>query len=165
MIANDDNVELFHAIFYDDINRLCKAAERDGVNTVNDNMETPLIYAVMMEKSHIVSWLLAHGADMYSRDIFGDTAFHLAAKKGLLDIVNYFCIYKIQIDILGDEGLTALNYAVIFDHNDVASLLVKKGASLTIADNLFHKTPLDRILEKGQSSTDWAELVKPNNTL
>lgn len=152
MIVNDDQVELFHAIFYDDIKRIGKAVEKYGINAVNHDMETPLIYAVMMEKCQIVNWLLAHGADMYLRNIFGDTAFHLAAKKGLLDIVDSFCVREIQLDILGDEGYTALNYAVTFDHDNVAKLLIKKGASLAIADDLFHKTPLDRILEKGKSN-------------
>jgi ankyrin repeat protein len=145
-------VEVFHAIYYDNLVALEETTNRHGIETLNGNGETPLIYAVMMEKSRLVQWLLDHGANMYAKNIFGDTAFHLAAKKGYPKIVKLFCDHSIDLDIVGDEENTALNYAVTFCHDEVAEYLIEQGASLKIPDNIFNKTPLDRIREKKKDS-------------
>jgi ankyrin repeat protein len=147
-----NSVEVFHAIFYDDLVALEKAINRHGIETLCGNEETPLIYAVMMEKPRLVQWLIEHGANMYAKNIFGDTAFHLAAKKGYSEIVKSFCDHSIDLDIVGDEENTALNYAVTFGHDEVAAYLIEQGASLKIPDNIFNKTPLDRIREKKKDS-------------
>jgi ankyrin repeat protein len=143
-----NEIEVFHAIYNDDLVALEKATNRNGIETLNGDEETPLIYSVMMEKPRLAQWLLEHGANMYAKNIFGDTAFHLSAKKGYLEIVKYFCNHNIDLDIVGDEENTALNYAVTFSHDEVAKYLIEQGASLKIPDNIFNKTPLDRIREK-----------------
>lgn len=147
----EEEVIIFHAIYNDDLTALGKALERFDINYYQEDSfgETPLIYAVMMEKDRIVEWLLDHGADMYSKNIFDDTAFHLAAKKGYFPMVRSFCEHGIMIDVVGQEGFTALNYAVWRDHNEIAAYLIEQGASLDIPDAFFNKTPFDQIKDKG----------------
>lgn len=52
------------------------------------------------------------------------------------------------MDFLGQEGFTALNYAIKFCHDEVAEYLIRKGASLDIADDVFHQTAMDLIVKK-----------------
>ncbi|GHT87935.1 hypothetical protein AGMMS49960_05540 [Betaproteobacteria bacterium] len=140
--------EVFHAIYHDDLTALDASIKKYGTEVIISEEETPLIYAVMMVKPRLVQCLLEHGANMYARNISNDTAFHLAASKGHLDIVKLFCDHGIDLNIVGDEENTALNYAVTFCHDEIAEYLIGQGASLEIPDNIFNKTPLDRIREK-----------------
>lgn len=93
---------MFRAICHNDISALEVAVKKYGIN-IFDNFEedeiidaskgeTPLIHAVLWEKLDLVKWLIENGANKYITNIFDDTAFHLAAKKGYLDIVKFFLI-------------------------------------------------------------------------
>ena len=144
-------VDLFNAIYDDDLEALKRCSKKYGVN-IDHNQETPLIYAVMMEKERLVDWLLGQGADMYARNIFEDTAFHLAAKKGYLEMVKMFCEYGVDMDMVGQEGFTALNYAVKFGFDEVAEFLIKQGASLNVPDDVFKETPLDLIRKRNKTN-------------
>ena len=151
-MEDEGDVAIFHAIYNDDLVALEKELTRFNINFYIDQFgETPLLYAVMMEKYRMVDCLLDHGADMYIKNIFGDTAFHLAAKSGYFDMVRSFCAHNIMIDVVGQEGFTALNYAVWLDFTNIAKFLIERGASLNIPDDVAHKTPLDRIKEKGNN--------------
>jgi ankyrin repeat protein len=141
---------IFSAIRNDDTAFMEQWSKEFDVNfSDNDDFDvTPLIYASMGNNAVAAKWLLDNGADMYAQNIFDDTAFHMAAKKGFLDIVKSFCEHGVNIDVVGQEGFTSLNYAVNFEFDDVAAYLIGRGASIDIPDDVFHKTPLDRIREK-----------------
>jgi ankyrin repeat protein len=158
--------DVFHAIYYDDIDALKKLSGEYSFDFFSDGAfpETPLIYAVMMKKDRLVDFILNKKADMYARNIFGDTAFHLAAKKGFLEIVKSFCEHGVSIDVVGQDGFTSLNYAINFGFDNVAAYLIEHGASLNISDNIFHKTPLDRIREKMPHSGRLATDLSPDLT-
>lgn len=142
-------VNLFNAIFDNDLTALIKFEKIYGLKLVLDSWdETPLIYAVKQERPALVKWMLHKGANIYFRNMFGDTAFHLAVKFGNLEMVRYFDECKTDWDTAGQEGFTALNYAVSRSYVDIAKFLIQKNASLDIQDEVFHMTPRQIILAK-----------------
>ncbi|RUS67839.1 hypothetical protein CUZ56_00319 [Saezia sanguinis] len=147
-----ENDLIFNLIYNEDIPGIELWSKSNNINIYSEDYfeRTPLIYAVNMEKSLIVEWLLEHGADMYSRNIFDDTAFHLAAKKGLIFIVKNFCRLGYEIDTLGQDDMTGLNYAIQWDHDEVAAYLISQGASLSIPDSVFKLNAKDRIIKKNK---------------
>jgi ankyrin repeat protein len=82
---------------------------------------TPMLWAAWADRSDVLSWLLDHGADVNQRATFGGPTH--------------------------GEGVTALHLAAQLGHLEVARLLAKRGADLTIRDALYNGTPLG-----------WAEL-------
>ncbi len=47
----------------------------------------------------------------------------------------------VPVDARGDMGGTALHWACWMGHADIVTLLLARGASLTVEDNQFHGTP------------------------
>jgi hypothetical protein len=67
----------------------------------------------------------------------------MSAVQGNLEAVELFLASGVPIDFAVEDGRTALLSAVIFDHADVATFLLKMGADVNIADSnnatpLFH---------------------------
>lgn len=148
-----DKIELeeiiYKAIYYNDIPTLEKYIDIYGTNTIgyflSEPGETPLFAAVRDEQPNAVDWLINAGADMYFKNPFQDNVLHLAARKGLLDIVEMLCEHNMLLDIIGQDGFTALNWAIHMRHDDVAICLINHGASLDIPDSEFSESPRDRI--------------------
>ncbi|KAG8432054.1 hypothetical protein GDO86_019521, partial [Hymenochirus boettgeri] len=55
----------------------------------------------------------------------GLSSFHLAASRGLPDILNIIISYKVEVNAKTDEGSTALHLASIFCHPECVNLLLK----------------------------------------
>lgn len=149
--ANEIN-EIFMAIYNNNIEKLSKLIKLHGTEALNFFEETPLIYATMIEKSQAIDILLNNNANMYSKNYLGETAFHLASKKGLIDIVKIFCNHNINLDIRSQEGFTALCYAAFFKKYEVAEYLIKKGASLFIPEEVTNKNAYDLITTGSNSN-------------
>lgn len=67
----------------------------------------------------------------------GLTAFHLACKKGFIEIVRLFIENRIQIDFATSNysgELTSLMLATKFGHLEIVRLLVEHGATINIYD-------------------------------
>jgi ankyrin repeat protein len=73
-------------------------------------------------------------------DSNGDHLLHIAAQRGDVATVQLLIRAGVDVNQLGDMGCTALHYARMKGHDDVAALLLVNGASETLL-NQFGKPP------------------------
>jgi uncharacterized protein len=106
--------------------------------------------------------LLTAGADINSRDKYGQTALMIAARTGESSVVRFLVNNGAGLDYTAKYGLSALMLAVIGGHADIVRALVEAGADLTIrgtgAPGFAGKTALD--LATAQSRSDLAAMLR-----
>ena len=76
----------------------------------------------------------------------GDNLLHLAAKYDWMGLAKLMLKYQKDIDVIGQEGCTALGYALYFGNYDMARFLVRHGANIDVPDELL-----------GKSARQWAQ--------
>jgi ankyrin repeat protein len=79
-----------------------------------------------------VRGLLGNGADVDSKDQYGQTALMMAAKKGYTDIVRLLVKSRAKLDAAAKYNLTALMLAVINGNTEIVRILVEAGANTTV---------------------------------
>jgi ankyrin repeat protein len=108
------------------------------INAKHGNDETTLLHRTAESGYEaMVKLLLGSGSDVMSRDKFGNTALHLAAEKGFVNICR--SLIKGGVDInakMGEYSLTALHLAVRSIRKEIVSLLVEHGVNLEEEDAL-----------------------------
>lgn len=122
-----------------------------NVNTIEEfHNQTPLMWAAAATRNAgaLVKLLLAKGANVKPRAMFTDwpsqitnepraqyrpvgglTALLYAARDGCYDCVEALIGAGADVNVPTPEGVTALMLALDNDHNDVAKLLLDRGAS------------------------------------
>ena len=126
------------------------------VNTIEKfHNQTPLMYAAASASNagEMVKLLLAKGADVKPRALYSDwdsqitsepraqyrptgglTALLYAARGGCFDCVEELAGAGADVNIPTPEGVTPLMIALDNDHNDVAKLLLDRGANPNVWD-------------------------------
>lgn len=74
------------------------------------------------------------------KDSNGDHLLHIASQRGDLRTVQLLVEAGVKIDQTGDMGCTALHYARMNGHDEVAAFLVDQGALQTLR-NAFGRLP------------------------
>jgi ankyrin repeat protein len=113
---------------------------------------SPLMHDAAL-KGHVdvIEVLLAHQADVNSRDAQGATPLHDAALSGQLAAAEFLLDHGAETDARDSEnGATPLHRAASWGRRDVVELLLKHGADRTIRDKSGH-TALDLASESGQT--------------
>ncbi len=127
-----------------------------NVNTIEEfHRQTPLMYAAALNRNAapMVKLLLSKGADVKPRALFSDwpsqvtseprtqyrsvgglTALLYAARGGCYECVGDLIAAGADINMPTPEGVTPLMTALDNEHNDVAKLLMDKGANLDVWD-------------------------------
>jgi len=127
-----------------------------NVNTIEEfHRQTPLMYAAASNRNaaQMVKLLLSKGADVKPRALFSDwpsqvtseprtqyrsvgglTALLYAARGGCYECVEDLLGAGADINMPTPEGVTPLMTALDNEHNDVAKLLMDKGANLDVWD-------------------------------
>jgi len=114
---------------------------------------TPLHWAARMEYPDMVELLIAHGADMQATDIDGATPkdfalngdsretqkqfypFHLAVETGDIDQVKILLDKEPgQVNSKNNNGRTPLHLAMWYDRDQIAALLLARGADPQVKD-------------------------------
>ena len=88
-LASDEN-PLFVAVYKDDYVAFHKYIEQKSLINKASSIygRTPLIEAARQGNHNFVKWLLVAGADIHSKDKFGETALHKAFLFGYSQVVN-----------------------------------------------------------------------------
>jgi ankyrin repeat protein len=127
-----------------------------NVNTIEKfHNQTPLMWAADAPKNagEIIKLLLAKGADVKPRAEYSDwpsqitsepraqyrptgglTAMLYAARSGCFECVEELIDAHADVSVPTPEGVTPLMVALDNDHNDVAKLLMDRGANLNVWD-------------------------------
>jgi hypothetical protein len=140
-----------------------KTLIRSGANvnaTAPDNSgSTPLMTAILYEKTGIVKELLESGAQV---DIYGSdpdfpeaalTELQLAAGRGLYDVVEMLLNAGADVNkpAAGDNGTTALLAAAEYDDESIVQLLLDAGAHVNAPGNPGTKYPRSPLLAAVQA--------------
>jgi uncharacterized protein len=127
-----------------------------NVNTIEEfHRQTPLMYAAASNRNaaQMVKLLLSKGADVKPRALYSDwpsqvtseprtqyrsvgglNALLYAARSGCYECVQDLTAAGADVNLPTPEGVTPLMIALDNEHNDVAKLLMDKGADLNVWD-------------------------------
>jgi ankyrin repeat protein len=144
-----------------------------NVNTIEKfHKQTPLMWAASAPKNagELVKLLLAKGADVKPRALYTDwpsqitsepraqyrpvgglTALLYAARDGCYDCVDALLKAGADVNMPTPEGVTPLMLALDNDHNDVARLLLDRGANPQLWD-WWGRTPLYIVVDRRETN-------------
>ena len=109
--------------------------------SVKNGYEETLLNTCYEGYTDVVSILLKHGPQNNHKCIY--EALCIACEKGFFDIVKLFIEEGIDINNIDSTGKTALMYAVLEKHNDIAKLLIDHGANVYTEDQFKRYTVMD----------------------
>ena len=114
---------------YKDYYKIAELLIQNGadVNKVSRNGMSPLLNAVLMKgRSKIVALLLKNGADPnYKQEQTKETALIISARNGYSDIVKLLIKGGSDPSYQDSGGLSALDWAMLYNHIDVAEILLE----------------------------------------
>lgn len=124
--------------------------------------------AVRCADVQTVRTLLARGADIDSRDRYGQTALMLATHAGQREIVERLIAHRADLNVTAKFGLSALMLAIVAGHEEIAILLAQAGADLSLrgsgAPGFADKTAYDLALERDMQKLVKVLAPKPEGT-
>ena len=117
-----------------------------------------LLQAIKNSDLETVSLLLSRGADATLMTGCGETVFHRAVQSQNEELVSLIASY-VPIDIINEDGRTALQLAVEGDNDQIVFILMRCGAQVNIKDSegntvLHTAMESDFEQEKNQAKTD-----------
>lgn len=126
-----------------------------SLNVQNNYLQTPLHLAVITKQNQIVQRLIKAGARMDIRDYKGNTALHIAAREGYVEIAHTLLQSANSNRDMGMQILEARNYdgqlcihmAAERGHIDVLEILLGKGANINARDGKSGRTVLHYAVE------------------
>ncbi len=158
----DPKVELNDAVMADDAARVSYLIEKKhvAVGALDLQGETPLHHALIERSAPMVSYLIAHGADVNQRDRDGWTPLMTAAYYDDGAAVKTLVAHGADANARSTQNLTPLGIAVQYARNDAAVALVEAGADPQHAVGEAGYTPLMLATGNGAQSVVRALLKK-----
>lgn len=134
------NTTLHHACWNEqgEVVKVLLEQDKDSVNKVNDDGETPLLLAVRRSNLVITQLLLDAGADAQRADINGVLPLHIAAGGGDLFVAKALIAAGADVNAKTTEGQTPLILAARNGRNDFTAMLTEAGADVNAVDNEQH---------------------------
>ncbi|KAF0690547.1 Aste57867_18063 [Aphanomyces stellatus] len=126
-------------------------AQRADPNIAVKDGSTALHLAVDRMNSELTTTLLEHGADPNLRMQNGNTALHISCENGDMNCVRVILSStKQNLNLLNNEGMTALLSAIQNNHIDIALELVNQNADPNVAGK-DAVTPLYLAVDRGDN--------------
>ncbi|QRI42734.1 ankyrin repeat protein [Cheloniid poxvirus 1] len=100
-------------------------------NTKDEKGKVALYYAVLSNYSNIVQLLFEYNADI--RECDPSLIVH-AVRSNSTEIVASLLKHGIDVNVISDEGYTALHYSIENNKVDIVKLLLENGADIGIVD-------------------------------
>ncbi|CAH8437928.1 unnamed protein product [Schistosoma rodhaini] len=130
----DGNLEL--------VNHLFTQCSDSNFENLDEDGNSLMHIAVISKHLEIVRYLAEHNVPLYAVNKDGETPLHIAAKLGLLLIVDYIIdVGPNLLKFVDKNGNTPLHLACLTNHSNVALSLCNAGATLEVR-NKDRKTPL-----------------------
>jgi len=105
------------------------------VDTCDERLWTPLMYAAFNGNEELVTLLLKSRADVNHRDNAGYAPLHWAAFNGHAKVVQLLLSNRGDVNARSNHGWTALLQAATRGHLSVSFILIEKGADVNAASN------------------------------
>jgi ankyrin repeat protein len=146
-----------------DVNVVTENAGETPLHYVcGSNVKTTIIKTLLASKHYNVCVnynaedcareLLANGADVNRKDIYGLSPLHVACREGENGLVKLFIEHGADVNALTNEKITALHACYAFENLEGGDILLENGADLNAID-AWGKTPLsfgmDQVHTKG----------------
>lgn len=134
------NTTLHHACWNNqaEVVRILLEKDRDGVNQVNDEGESPLMLAVRRSNLVIAEMLLAADAEVDCANINGTMPLHIAADGGDFFMGKALLAAGASVNGKTADGQTPLILAARSGKNDFTAMLIEAGADVNAVDNGQH---------------------------
>lgn len=134
------NTTLHHACWNEQgqVVKVLLENDKNSVNRLNDDGESPLILAVKKSNLVITELLLSAGAQPECADLNGVMPLHIAAGNGDLFVAKALLGAGAGIDAKTGEGRTPLILAARKGRNDFTAMLIEAGADVNSVDNKQH---------------------------
>ncbi|KER33562.1 hypothetical protein T265_00664 [Opisthorchis viverrini] len=115
----------------------------NDVNQGDEHRFSLLHWAAREGRLAVVDLLVMRGARVNATNMGDDTALHLAASHGHIDVVHFLLkCHRFNVDVANEHGNTPLHYACFWNHLEISEHLIKNGASL-MQENKYGETPLE----------------------
>jgi len=126
----DTAEEVFRAAASGDLQTLTRLIERGGNVDARHPVSrwTALQQAAYAGHTHVVIFLVEHGANVAAADAIGQTALRHAALRGDLEAVKCLVNHGADVNAATSRGVTALAAAEAGGHHAVVEFLRSKGA-------------------------------------
>eukprot|EP01121_Diplochlamys_sp_Union-15-3_P013521 TRINITY_DN4202_c0_g1_i1.p1 TRINITY_DN4202_c0_g1~~TRINITY_DN4202_c0_g1_i1.p1 ORF type:complete len:369 (-),score=47.20 TRINITY_DN4202_c0_g1_i1:164-1270(-) len=83
----------------------------------------------------VVKRIVALAPDLEAKNQYGETALHLAARNGTLDLVSLLISQKANVNALDSSNETPLHIAARAGRKEIVSLLIENGADISLKGN------------------------------
>ncbi|XP_065336742.1 ankyrin-3-like [Cloeon dipterum] len=122
----------------DDVAQIIHAWNPSLIKEVDSNRRNALHLAAQFADLRVCKWLIAAGIDVSSNSFLG-TALHRAPlnKNHGLELVRFFVSKKLDLNKKSESGFVPLDAALAEENIDIASELLRLGATLHIKDHNF----------------------------
>ena len=134
------NTTLHHACWNNqgEVVKVLIEKDKDGVNSLNDEGESPLMLAVRRSNLVIAELLLAAGAKPDCANINGVLPMHIVADNGDLFLGKALLAAGASVNAKTTDGQTPLILATRSGKNDFTAMLIEEGADVNAVDNEQH---------------------------
>lgn len=113
------------AAMQNDVAGLKSSIGEFGIDMVDENGRTPLMYAVIANKGKSTRYLLKHGANVNIQDDSGNSALLWASCRGGFDAIKILLAHGADISQTDNEGRTVLHWATKLNSSECLRYLLQ----------------------------------------
>jgi len=108
--------------------------DKNGVNCLNDEKETPLHLAARNGSVYLVNYLNQNGCNINASSANGATCLHIACENGHYATVEYLLEHRAKVNAMNSADQTPLHIAACRGQTKVVELLFLHNANFSVRD-------------------------------